>query len=60
MGVDMDLLIKWRISAVRALQRYSPLAVDAGGAVLFTLYLILLLMLVDNPDGFLLPHIIGE
>ena len=54
----MDLLIKWRRSAVKALQRYSSIVFDAGGAVLFTLYLILLLMLVDNPNGFILPLIL--
>lgn len=54
----MGLLIKWRRSAVRALQRYSPIAIDAGGAILFTLYFILLLMLVDNPSGFVLPLVL--
>ena len=59
LGVDMGLLIKCRVGAMKAFKRYWPFALNISGAILFTLYLILLYLLVEYPGGILAPYLIG-
>lgn len=55
----MGLLIKCRVGAMKAFKRYWPFALNISGAILFTLYLILLYLLVEYPGGILAPYLIG-
>lgn len=55
----MGLLIKCRTRALKAFKRHWPFALNLGGAILFTLYLILLYLLVQYPGGILAPYLIG-